>query len=76
MLYLIIDEASHSFDLQHVGLMSSQLVNKSVCSSVVPTNTGKKNVLNKRNGEQKGLHVFLVTATFFLKQTPKSLLFL
>lgn len=39
--YLIVDESSQCFDLQHVGLMSSQLMNKTVCSSVVPTNTEK-----------------------------------
>lgn len=40
-MYLIVDESSHSFDLQHVGLMGSELMNKAVCSPVVPTDTNK-----------------------------------
>lgn len=39
--YLVIDESSHSFDLQHVGLVSPQLMNQTVCSSVVPANNKK-----------------------------------
>lgn len=41
-MYLIVDESSHGLDLQHVGLMGSELVNQTVRCSVVPTDTSKQ----------------------------------
>lgn len=38
-MYLVVDKSSHSFDLQHVGLMRSQLMHETVCNSVVPADT-------------------------------------
>lgn len=44
-LYLVVDESSHSFDLQHVGLMCSELMHKTVGSSVIPTDTNTQDKL-------------------------------
>lgn len=33
---LIVDESRHSFDLQHIGLVGSELMDKTVRSSIVP----------------------------------------
>ncbi len=55
--YLIVDESSHSFDLQHVGLMGSQFMNKTVRSSVVPTHTNNLTEYDEEFNVQ--VHMFL-----------------
>lgn len=40
-MYLIVDESCHRFDLQHVGFVGPELMNKTVCSPVVPMETHK-----------------------------------
>jgi len=35
LVYLVVDESRHGFDLKHVGFMSSEFMNKNISSPVI-----------------------------------------